>query len=117
MEKNKLLEARKSKRFSQNYIAEKLCMDVSSYSRRENGQIKIHITEWEKLAKILEVPLQEIFEPDESQSFICKDNASGNYQETNHIYAVPELLLESQQKYIKTLEEKITGLELLLQKS
>ena len=61
MEKNKLLEARKLKGFSQEYVAEKLHIDGSSYSRREKGQIKIHITEWEKLAKILEVPLHEIF--------------------------------------------------------
>ena len=110
MEKNRLLEARKSKGFSQLQVAEKLCMDSSSYSRREKGQIKIHITEWEKLAKILEVPLHDIFEPDENQFFICNDNASGNYQGTNHIYSVPEFLLESQQKYIKKLEEEIAAL-------
>jgi len=80
MEKNKLFEARKSKGLSQLQIAQKLNMDHSSYQRREKGQIKIHITEWEKLSKILEVPLEEIFESEESQVFIWKDNASGNYQ-------------------------------------
>ncbi|MCL2246503.1 MAG: helix-turn-helix transcriptional regulator [Lentimicrobiaceae bacterium] len=115
MEKNRLLEARKSKNYSQSQIAEKLFMDVSSYNRRENGQIKIHITEWEKLAKILDVPLHEIFEPEENQTFICKDSATGNYQGTNNICTVPEFLLESQQKYINVLEERIKELELLLQ--
>ena len=62
MEKIKLLEARKARGFSQNYMAEKLFMDISSYCRRETGQIKIHITEWEKLSKILGVPVSEIFE-------------------------------------------------------
>ena len=116
MEKIKLLEARKSKRYSQSQIAEKLNMDVSSYNRRENGQIKIHITEWEKLAKILDTPLQEIYESEENQSFICRDNTSVNYQGTNHIYSVPEGLLETQQKYIAKLEEEIAGLKILLQK-
>jgi transcriptional regulator with XRE-family HTH domain len=111
MEKIRLLEARKAKRFSQNQIAEMLCMDVSNYSRRENGQAKISISEWEKLSKILDVPLNDIYETDENQVFICKDNASINYQGTNHIYAVPEFLLETQQKYIRKLEEEIVKLK------
>jgi transcriptional regulator with XRE-family HTH domain len=115
MEKIKLLEVRKSKGFSQHQIAEKLYMDVSSYNRRENGQVKINITEWEKLAKILDVPLNEIYESEENQMFICRDNASGNYQGTNNIYAVPESLLETQQKYIKKLEEEIAELKRVLQ--
>ena len=115
MEKNRLYEVRKSKGLSQNFIAEKLCMDVSSYNRREKGQIKIHITEWEKLAKILDVPLNEIFESDENQSFICNDKASpcflGTNNGPNNFYAVPEALLETQQKYIKKLEEEIAALK------
>jgi hypothetical protein len=89
-------------------------MDVSNYNRRENGQAKINILEWEKLSKILDVPLNEIYETDEGQVFICKDNASMNYQGTNHIYSVPEFLLETQQKYIRKLEEEIAGLKVLL---
>jgi len=116
MEKIKLLEMRKSKGLSQNQIAERLCMDVSNYNRRENGQVKINIPEWEKLAKILEVPLDEIYESEESQVFICKDNSSVNYQGTNNIYSVPEFLLETQQKYIKRLEEEIVELKGLSEK-
>ena len=114
MEKIKLIEARKSKSFSQSQMAEKLYMDVSNYNRRENGQVKIHITEWERIAKILDVPLKEIFESEENQTFICRDTASGNYQGTNNIYSVPEFLLEAQQKYIKKLEEEIAALKTLL---
>ena len=116
MEKIKLLEARKSKGFSQNQIAEKLFMDVSNYNRREKGQVKMNITEWERVAKVLDVPIDEIYEPEESQMFICKDNASANYQGTNNIYSVPQSLLETQQKYIRKLEEEIAGLKALLEK-
>jgi transcriptional regulator with XRE-family HTH domain len=105
MVKEKLIELRKAKGLSQNDVAEKLCMDVSSYSRRENGQIKINHREWEKLAKMLEVPVNEIFESDEAPIFICKDNAAGNYMGTNHIYSVPDYLLETQRKYIDYLEQ------------
>ena len=116
MEKIKLLEVRKSKGFSQSQMAEKLCMDVSNYNRRENGQVKINITEWEKLSKVLDVPLNEIYETDENQVFICKDSSSVNYQGTNHIYSIPESLLETQQKYIRKLETEIAELKLLLEK-
>ena len=110
MEKIKLMEARKLKGFSQNEIADKLCMDQSCYSRREKGEIKININQWIKLSEILEVPLAEIFEQDDSQLFICNENAIGNFQGTQNIYSVPESLLESQQKLIKKLEDEIAEL-------
>jgi transcriptional regulator with XRE-family HTH domain len=116
MEKTKLLEARKSKRFSQQQIAEQLNMDVSCYSKRENGQVYMKIEEWVKLAKILEVPLEEIFESDEKQVFICNDSVSQNNYGTNNIYAVPESFIETQQKYINKLEEENAALKLQLEK-
>jgi transcriptional regulator with XRE-family HTH domain len=112
MEKLKLIELRKSKGFSQNQIAERLNMDVSNYCRRENGRSKIHIREWENLSKIFEVPLEDIYEADDSQVLICKDNATGNnLGGTSNIYSVPEALLETQQKYIKKLEDEIAFLK------
>ena len=116
METIKLIETRKAKGYTQNQIADILCMDVSNYNRRESGLAKISISEWEKLAKTLNVPFNEIFEPDENQVFFCKDNASINNHGTNNIYAVPESLLETQQKYIKKLEEENIELKKLLEK-
>ena len=116
MEKVKLIEARKNKGYSQMYMADKLCVDESNYCRREKGHSKISFAEWEKLAQILNVSVEDIYETDENQLFICKDNASGNYQGTNNIYSVPESLLETQQKYIKKLEEEIHYLKELLNK-
>ena len=81
-------------------------MDVSNYTRREKGQAKIYPNEWEKLATILDVPVDEIYEPDDNQIFICKDRSTVHYQGTNHIYAVPEHLLETQRKYIEVLEKE-----------
>ena len=119
MEKTKLLEARKAKGFSQSQLADRLCMDVSNYNRRENGQSKINITEWEKLAKILDVPVSDIYEADESLLFVCKDSTSVNQGaiQTNNIYSVPEFLLETQQKYIQHLEEAIAELKKQLEKN
>jgi len=85
-------------------------MDVSNYSRRENGLTKIAIYQWEKLAQILETPLEDIFEPDDKQVFICNDNSTVQYQGTNVIYSVPEHLLETQKKFIERLENEIREL-------
>ena len=111
MEKNRLITKRKAKGFSQSEIAEKLCMDVSNYNRREKGQAKISLREWEKLADILQEPIESIYESDDTQVFICRDSSTVHYQGTNHIYSVPEYLLETQQKYIENLEKQIRELK------
>jgi len=113
MEKIKLIERRKEKGISQREIAEKLCMDVSCYNRREKGQARISPHEWEKLADILDVPVNEIYESDDNQVFICKDNSTVHYlnQGTNNIYSIPEHLLETQRKYIEMLEKEIWELK------
>lgn len=117
MEKVKLIEARKSKGYSQSQIAEQLCMDVSNYNRREKGQSKISFSEWEKLSKILEIPVEDIYESEESNFIICKDQSVGINNGTNNVYTVPEYFLESQRKYIAKLEEEIVELKQALQKS
>jgi len=86
-------------------------MDVSCYNRREKGQARIAPHQWEKLADILDVPVDEIYEPDDNQIFICKDNSTVHYQGTNHIYSVPEYLLETQRECIEMLKREIWELK------
>lgn len=114
MEKVKLIEARKSKGYSQSQMAEELCMDVSNYNRREKGQSKISHSEWEKLSEILSITVEDIYENEDTNLFVFKDSSTGNYLGTNHIYSVPEYLLESQRKYIVKLEDEINSLKKLL---
>jgi transcriptional regulator with XRE-family HTH domain len=111
MEKTKLIQARTRKGFTQQQLADLLCIDVSNYNRREKGQIKISNLEWEKIAKELQVNVEEIYESDDTMFFICKDNATGNYQGNNHIYSIPEYFLENQKKYIQMLEAQIEVLK------
>jgi transcriptional regulator with XRE-family HTH domain len=100
MEKTKLFEARDKKGFSQQYIAKHLCMDVSNYNKREKGKAKISLNEWKKLAKILEVPVEEIYESEESTFIICKDQSVGINHGTNNVYTIPAYFLENQKNYI-----------------
>ena len=111
MEKTKLILARSNKGLTQQQIALKLNMDVSNYNRREKGQIKISNNEWEKLSKILEVSIEDIYESEESNFFVFKDNSTGNYLGTNNFYTIPEYLLENQRKYIQKLEEENNDLK------
>lgn len=68
-----------------------------------------------KIATILELPVEDIYEGEDTNFFICKDNTNGNYQGSSHLYSVPEHLLESQRKYIIFLEEEIKKLKEQLQ--
>ena len=81
-------------------------MTTSTYSRKENGHSKIHQEEWDRLAKALEIPVEDIYESEESMVFICKDNATVHNQGINNNYAVPEYFLDNQRKYIAKLEEE-----------
>lgn len=65
MIKQKLIDKRKERRFTQEDLAFRLGMETSSYNRRENGIIKISKKEWDKISKELDVKLEEIYEPED----------------------------------------------------
>jgi len=108
MAKEKLIEMRKFRKYTQQYVAEKLGMEVSGYTKRENGQVKISQEHWEKLAEIFDVPQSAIYEDDVSQTFIFKDNASSNYWFANNISH--EAFIETLLKYVRKIEEENTEL-------
>lgn len=62
--KKKLRKIRVDKGISQKEMATIFPMDVSNYNRKELGEVKINKTEWSKIAKFLNVPLEEIYEED-----------------------------------------------------
>lgn len=64
MKKVKLLNIRKQKGYSQQQIADIIPTEVSNYSRKESGYIKITKSEWEKIALFLDVSMEEIYEAD-----------------------------------------------------
>lgn len=53
MSKTKLIQARLSKGFSQEELADLIGMSQSNYSRRESGRTSITELEWKKIAKEL----------------------------------------------------------------
>jgi transcriptional regulator with XRE-family HTH domain len=109
MEKSKLIKIRKNLGLSCKEIADLLCIEEYSYRRRENGKTKISNQEWKKLASILSVPFEAIFEP-ESISF---DNSKNTTPEisTNHYYNIPKEMVDNQQEYINILKIEIASLK------
>jgi len=63
MIKQKLINKRKEKGVTQEEMAIHLGLEQSQYSRRESGTVQITKSEWSKIAKILNVPFEEIYEP------------------------------------------------------
>ena len=85
----------------------------SNYNRKEKGKLSMRHEEWEKIAEYLGVPIEEIYEAEQQQIIICKDQAIGIgvNNGTNNVYTIPEFILESQRKYIQKLEEEIKRLK------
>ena len=112
--KHRLIEARKRTGYSQEYMSSVLGIDISSYCRRENGQIKITTKEWQKISKILEVPIEDIYESEDGMILVFNDNSSGNGNSNGNIvtnYTLPQSILDSQKKYIEKLEEEVRDLK------
>jgi len=108
MQKEKLIEKRKERGFSQEKMADLLGLDTSNYSRRENGETNIKITEWEKIAQILGVALPEIYESEESLFYqVNSENKNGaQIGDNNTIVGADAQTLENLNEYIKSLKEE-----------
>ncbi|HBV15029.1 helix-turn-helix transcriptional regulator [Chryseobacterium carnipullorum] len=119
MEKEKLRRVRKQKGFTQQEIADFIATDVSNYSRKESGSVKITRNEWDKIAKFLEVPVENIYEEEEISIVVNNEyntindqagiyNVNGN---NSNNYNIPNSVIDNLQKYIVLLEEEIKRLK------
>ncbi|MEY8758882.1 helix-turn-helix domain-containing protein [Chryseobacterium tongliaoense] len=116
----KLRNLRKQRGYTQEYMSKILSTDVSNYSRKESGDVKIFDDEWEKLAEALDVPVEDIKEEraativQNNDNSTFSDHASGiNY---NHYYNIPDYMLENHKEYINLLKEQIESLKQELEK-
>ncbi|SIS66683.1 Helix-turn-helix domain-containing protein [Chryseobacterium ureilyticum] len=123
MQKEKLRTVRKRKGFTQQQVADAIATDVSNYSRKESGTVKIIQAEWDKLAKFLEVPVEEIYEEEEVkiniENPVFNDSPGANvgnsgFSANNMGYINNELSIEiikNLQEYISLLKEEISKLK------
>lgn len=104
----KLRNLRKLKGFTQEYMSNIIATDVSNYSRKESGEVRIFDEEWVKLAKALDVPVEDIKENKPGNTVNFNDSSSNSGTAfLNNYYSIPEYILENQQDYINLLKEQI----------
>jgi transcriptional regulator with XRE-family HTH domain len=108
----KLKNLRKQRGYTQDYMSKIIATDVSNYSRKENGEVRIFDDEWEKLAKALDVPVEEIKEEKPAAVVQNNDNFSDHAAGINYnYYNVPNQVMDNLQDYIKILKEQIESLK------
>jgi transcriptional regulator with XRE-family HTH domain len=110
MEKEKLRELRKKMQVSQKEMADILCIDVSNYNKREKGICKITSSEWQLLAKKLNVTVDDIYEDDDF-GFYKNNNKNGIIGNNNNYNATNETVIITLNKYISKLEVENTTLK------
>lgn len=122
----KLRSLRKRRGYTQEYMSNILSTDVSNYCRKENGEVRIFDDEWEKLAKALDVPVEDIKEErtgnvvqnltfNDSSSNTSTNSQTGNYNQYQY-YNIPEYMLENHKEYIDLLKEQVEALKQELEK-
>lgn len=111
----KLRNLRKQRGYTQDYMSKIIATDVSNYSRKESGDVRIFDDEWEKLAKALDVSVEDIKEERQAnvvQNMTFNDNStnsqSGNY---SHYCNIPEHVLANLNDYIALLKEQNEALK------
>ncbi len=115
MQKEKLRLIRKQKGYTQQQVADFIATDVSNYSRKESGDVRIIPDEWEKLARFLEVPMDEIYEEEETKLVVNNDHpvyndnsgtSAGSINNQNNYSNIPGSIIENLQGYIALLKEE-----------
>lgn len=100
---NKIIEFRRKKGFSHEYMAYALNMSQPAYSKIEKNETKLSVDRLFEIAKILEVTVLELLDIDARNTYNqdLKDNAvahqqiENQYQDNKQLFEKIELLYES----------------------
>lgn len=76
---NNIKNIRELKNLTQEFVAERLDISQSAYSRLENGEIKISKEKLLQIAEVLEVKPEDIKEFDSQKYFNSVSNVEGDY--------------------------------------
>lgn len=114
MQKEKLRLIRKQKGYTQQQVADYIATDVSNYSRKESGDVRIIQDEWDKIARFLEVPVEDIYEDETAAVVVNNDHPVFNDRSTpaglitnqNNYDNIPGSIIENLQNYIALLKEE-----------
>ncbi|TDP57413.1 helix-turn-helix domain-containing protein [Flavobacterium dankookense] len=116
MKFEKLINLRKNKGLTQKQVANKMAMEQTTYSKKERGLSPISDEEWFRLAKILEVAVEEIKEIDNSS---CSKNENSTFSDnsiTIQYVNIPQNAFDLILKYNAKLEKENSVLKTQLKK-
>jgi transcriptional regulator with XRE-family HTH domain len=108
----KIKRLREFKNYTQQHLADSLGLSQNAYSKIENGTTKLTVDRLEEIAKIFDVPVENIL-TSEKQSFNLENNQIDkfygyieNLHEENKeiLQAQIEFLQQQNEKLIKTIE-------------
>jgi transcriptional regulator with XRE-family HTH domain len=115
---------RQLKGWTQEEMAHRLEMSVSGYGGIERGEIDIPLSRLEKIARVFEISLAELFSFNEKNYFHVGDNNTLTLSQINsltldstilqHELEKSRLLLEQQAKEIELLKQQNTDLRTLV---
>ena len=107
---NKIKNIRELKNLTQEYMAERLDISQSAYSKLEKGDIKVSQEKLSQIADILEVNPEDISSFDSQKYFNSFNNVKGSNNGS--------IIIGTDEELIKELyEDKILLLEKLLEKT
>lgn len=106
MEHQKLIEVRKTKGFTQKQMATKVSMEQTTYSRKERGKSPLSEDEWARIAKVLNVSIEEIKEKKVPISIKNKNYTFSNRVIGIQYVNIPQDVYGILIKYNSTLEEE-----------
>lgn len=108
MKKEKLRLIRKEKGATQQQIANVIATDVSNYCRKERGEVKIIKEEWQKIARFLNVTLEDIFEEEININIPVNNKPHDQKIDKENTYLS---IINNLQDYIAILKEEIERLK------
>jgi len=107
---NKIRNLRELKNFTQEYMAEKLQMSQSNYSRIENNELDIPFGKLQQIADVLEIKLVDLIEFDAKYFFnnVHAQTINGNINHTipsreQKLYEEQIELLKNEVSYLKEM--------------
>ncbi len=111
----KLHDARKAKGITQKQMANRIAMEQTTYSRKERGKSPITDEEWARLAKTLEVQVEEIKEENTTPVSVKNENCTFNENAIGIQYVnIPQNVFDIIIKYNAKLEndDQLKNLEI-----
>jgi len=107
---NKIRKIREFKNFTQEYVAERLNMSQSSYSRIESNEIDVSVIKLQQIADLFEIKVNELIDFD-SKYFFNNVNAQTINGDLNIISDRERVLYEQQ---IQNLKNEVDYLKKIL---